>query len=259
LTLPAPKKRKSSKPDTTWQSRVEIMTEATDLGRIDHSARTVNRLAGARALLPLGWVLATIGYYGPWIGHATAALTLSGGDMAEFVKFLPGVLAGTLGVVRHFFYLPPLAVVSSVALLIASNRLAYPWLLRFLALLLCVPLSLQMLPPAWSPASLATPEFRLQAIGVALCWLMLAASWLLARLPAWFSGPLTAGLSLAAGAFPAWQLAAVKPAIDAVYGTPPALGWGMFLCLTGLALLALAGAILALPIRRGDVGLWTSR
>lgn len=235
------------------------MTEATDLGRIDHSARPASRLAGARVLLPLGCVLATIGYYGPWIGHATAALTLSGSDMAEFVKFLPGVLAGSLSVVRQLFYLPPLAVVSSVALLIASKRLAYPWQLRLLVLLVCVPLSLQVLPPAWSPASLATPEFRPQAAGVALCWLMLAASWLLARLPAWFSGPLTAGLSLAAGALAAWQMAVVKPAIDAVYGTAPTLGWGIFLCLAGLALLTTAGVTLTLRVRQGNVGLRTGR
>jgi hypothetical protein len=235
------------------------MAEATDLGRIDHGPRTANRLAAARLLLPLGWVLAAIGYYGSWIDHATAALTLSGSDMAEFVKFLPGAVDGTLDVVRRIFYLPPLAVVSSLALLIASKRLAYPRALRLLGLVLCVPLSLQLLPPAWSPASLATPEFRLQALGVALCWLMLAASWLLARLPAWFSGLVAGGLSLAAGALPAWQLAVVKPAIDAVYGTAPALGWGIFLCVAGLALLALASAIFAQQAGQGDVGLWTGR
>lgn len=235
------------------------MVEATDLGHIDRSARTADRLAATRLLLPLGWALTAIGYYGPWIDHATAALTLSGSDMAEFVKFLPGVLAGTLHIGRQLFYLPPLAVVSGVALVIASRRLAYPWPFRLLAVVLCVPLSLQLLPPAWSPTSLATPEFRLQAIGLALSWLLLAGFWLLARLPVWFSGLLTAGLAVAAGALPTWQLVLVKPAIDAIYGRAPALGWGIFLCLSGLAIVALAGVMLALQARKGDVGLWTGR
>ncbi len=212
-----------------------------------------------RLLLPVGWALAAIGYYGTWIAHAAAGLTLGGGDMAEFVKFLPAVLAGTLSIVRQLFYLPPLAVVAGVAFLIASERLAYPGLLRLLVLLLSVPLSMQFLPPAWSPASLASPEFRLQTITLGVCWLLLAAFSLLARLPAWFSGTLTASLALMAGVLPAWQLLAVKPAIDAVYGTAPTLGWGFFLCLAGLAIMTLVGALLVLQARQGDVGLWAGR
>ena len=227
-----------------------------EMGQIDRGARVASRLAGVRLLLPLGWALAAIGYYGPWINHATAALTLSGGDMAEFVKFLPGVLAGNLHLVRQLFYLPPLAVVAGVAFLVASERLAYPWLLRLLALLLCVPLSLQLLPPAWSPASLATPEFRPQAIALLLSWLMLAAFWFLSRLPAWLCGLLAARRSLAGIVLPAWQMALAKPAIDAVYGNPPAMGWGVFLCLAGLAVVFLTSLVLALQARRRDVGLW---
>jgi hypothetical protein len=231
-------------------------TEGRGLGRIDHAARSGSRLAIVRLLLPLGWLLAAAGYYGPWIAHATAALTLSGVDMAEFVKFLPAVRDGTLPIARQLFYLPPVAVVVGVALLVTSRRLAYPWLLRLLALALCVPLSLQLLPPAWSPASLGTPEFRLQALALGLCWLLLAASWLLGRLPAWLSGLFIAVLALAAGALSTWQLLLAKPYVDAVYGTAPALGWGFFLCLAGLAIMALVGGLLVLQSRRGDVGLW---
>lgn len=234
------------------------VAETKGLDHIGRTAHTGSRLAVVRLLLPLGWALAAIGYYGPWIDHTTAALTLCGGDLGEFVKFLPAVLDGTLEIVRQLFYLPPLAVVAGVAFLIASERLAYPWPLRLLALVLCLPLSLQLLPPAWSPASLVTAEFRLQALALGLCWLLLAASWLLGRLPTWFSGPLTAVLALAAGLFPIWQLLLVKPAIDAVYGTAPSLGWGFFLCLAGLVIMTLVGGMLVPQSRRSDVGLWAS-
>lgn len=235
------------------------IAQGKGMGHIDRTARTGSRLAVVRMLLPSGWLLAAIGYYGPWIDHATAALTLSGGDMAEFVKFLSAVQDGTVAILRQLFYLPPVAVVIGVAFLIASRRLVYPWPFRLLALALCVPLSLQLLPPAWSPASLFTPEFRLQAVALGVTWLLLAASWLLGRLPAWFSGSLTAVLALGAGLLPAWQLLLVKPHIDAVYGSARALGWGFFLCLTGLAIIILVGSLLVLQARRGDVGLWVGK
>jgi hypothetical protein len=235
------------------------LNSQTGLGQIDRSARTERRLTAVRWLLPVGWVLAAIGYYGPWISHGTAALTLSGADMAEFVKFLPGALDGSLGVVRQLFYLPPLAVVVSVALLVGSRWLRYPWPFRVLALILAIPVSLQMLPPAWSPSSLFAAEFRLQSIALGICWLLLAGFWLLGRLPLWVTGSLTAMLSLAAVALCTWQLLVVKPAIDTVYRTPPAVGWGFPVCMFGLVVMAAAAVADVLHTRQRSGGLWSSR
>lgn len=222
-----------------------------DRGWTGRAASDRGRLALVRFLLPAGWLLAAIGYYGPWIAHRTAALSLSGVDMGEFVKFLPGAANSSPAAWRQLFYLPSLAVVIGVALLIASRVLAYPWPVRFLALVGAVPLSLQLLPPAWSPASLLTPEFRLQALALALCWLLLAVHWLFARLPAWATSLPAALLALAATALPAWQMIQVKPAIDAVYGQAPPIGWGFYLCLLGLLAMALASSGLAWPRRHG--------
>jgi hypothetical protein len=217
--------------------------------RIDKPARDRQRLIGTRVLLPLGWVLAAAGYYGPWIAHGTAALTLSGVDMAEFVKFLPGVFDGSLQVTRQLLYLPPLAVVVSVALLVRSQRLHYPWPLRTLMLALAVPVSLQLLPPAWSFASLMTAEFRLQTVALGVSWVSLAGFWLWGRLPRWLTGSLSAALSLAAIGLSAWQLTIVKPAIDEVYGSPQPVGWGFYLCMAGLAIMA-AGSVMLVVLPR---------
>ena len=222
------------------------------MGKIHRSGREGRWLAIARLLLPMGWVLAAVGYYGPWIAHPTVALTLSGVDLGEFVKFLPGVLDGSLPMVRQLFYLPPLAVVVSVALLIGSRRLSYPWPLRVLALLLAVPVSLQLLPPAWSPSSLITAEFRLQVIALGICWLLLAGFGLWGRLPGWITASLSVLLSLAAVTLSSWQFLEVKPAIDQVYGSQRALapvGWGFFLCLVGLLLVAAGSVLLGLQDR----------
>jgi hypothetical protein len=206
-------------------------------------------MSSIRVLLPLGWALAAVGYYGAWIAHDTAALTLSGVDIGEFVKFLPNVVSGSLGIVRQLFYLPPLAVVLSVALLVGCRRLQYPWPLRTTFLVLAIPVSLQLLPPAWSVASLRTPEFCAQTIALGACWLALAGFWLWGALPARLTGSLSAALALAALILAAWQLALVKPAIDEVYRTPPSVGWGFYLCLAGLAVIAAGSLLLALQSR----------
>ena len=206
----------------------------------------------ARLLLPVGWLLAAVGYCGPWIAHTTAALTLTGPDMGEFVKFLPGVQDGSLVVIRQFLYLPPLAVVLGVALLVGSRSLRYCWPLRVVTIALSLPVSLQLLPPAWSPASLVTAEFHLQPIALGICWLSLAGFWVLGRLPIRLAALTSFVLALLAGGLSTWQFLVVRPAIDAVYHMPPAhstIGWGFILCQTGLAVMAAASVTLAVLAR----------
>jgi len=221
------------------------------LGAVDRAAEPRDNVAVVRTLLSAGWVLAALGCYGPWIAHPTAALTLSGVDLGEFVKFLPDVVDGSLKVIRQSFYLPPFAVVVSVALLIGSQQLRFPWYLRALGLILAIPVSLQLLPPAWSPSTLLTAEFRLQTLALALSWLVLAGFWLLGQLPSLLTGAVSAVLSLAAIVLPAWQFLTVKPAIDEVYLVPPAIGWGFPVCMIGLAFMAAGSVTLALRALRG--------
>ena len=57
-----------------------------------------------RHFILVGIILALVGYWGPWVDRKAAALVLSGLDMADFVKLLPGVRAGTERVVRELFY-----------------------------------------------------------------------------------------------------------------------------------------------------------
>jgi hypothetical protein len=236
---------------------VELSSESS-LSKIDRGSSPPNRLTVVRLLLPVGWALAAIGYLGPWIGHPTAALTLSGVDLGEFVKFLPDVLDGTSQAVRQLFYLPPFAVVVSVALLIGLRRLGYPWLFRALALILAVPVSLQLLPPAWSPSGLMTKEFYPQTIALGTCWLLLAAFSFLGSLPTWLSGSLSAMISLTATVIPAWQFFAIKPSIDRVYGTAPTVGWGLWVCMIGLVIMVAAGVLLVLRTRTRGMKSWSS-
>ena len=237
--------------------KVELGDESK-LGKIDRGASPRSHLTWVRLLLPVGWALAAIGYFGPWIGHPTAALALSGVDLGEFVKFLPEVLDGSSNVMRQLFYLPPFAVVVSVALLIGLRRLGYPWSLRVLGLILAVPISLQLLPPAWSPSVLMTPEFFVQTVALGICWLLLAISWPLGRLPTWLGGSLSALVSLIATVMPLWQFSTVKPFIDRVYGTAPTVGWGLWACVAGLLIIVAASVMLALGRRVRGRESWSS-
>ena len=232
------------------------MSTRANLGRVDRSPRAARRPGISRLLLLLGWLLASIGYWGPWIAHPTAALTLSGVDMGEFVKFLPQVLDGSLHVARQMFYLPAFAVVASIALLLGTRQLDFAWILRLPVLALSIPVSLQILPPAWSPASLATAEFRLQTVGLGICWLLLAGFWLLGRLPFRLVSSLASASALAGAALSAWAFWTVKPAIDRVYGTGALVGWGFFLCMAGLAAIAGTGLTLALQKLARSRGSW---
>lgn len=223
------------------------MSAQSDLRTLDITEPGLWRLPVARWLLAVGWGLAAVGFLGPWIAHPAAALALSGAEMAEFVKFLPQVLDGSLGITRQFFYLPPFTVVISVALLIGSPRLAYRGLSQAVVLLLAAALSLQILPPAWSPASMLASEFRAQAIALGGSWLLLASFWLWGRLPSWLPGAVSAVLSLVAIVLSLWQFLLAKPALDKVYGALPAAGWGLWLCVAGLATMAAVGGFIALP------------
>ena len=222
------------------------MSSQASLGRLRGEEQSHWELALVRWMLPIGWCLAAIGFLGPWVSHSTAALTLAGVDMGEFVKFLPGMLDGSLRLVRQWFYLPPFAITASITLLIGCHRLRYTKLVRALGLLLAIPVSLQLLPPAWSPASLMTAEFRTQTVALGIGWLLLAAWWLVRRLPAWLLGSASAAVCLAALLLPTWQYLIAKPAINELHGLSLSTGWGLFACLAGLAITAAASALLAL-------------
>ncbi len=196
--------------------------------------------------LLLGWLALALGMLGVWICHKTSALSLSGPDLGEFAKFLPGVQNGSLDLHRQFFYLPAVALSAGIALLIGSPRLRFPSWTRWLALLIGACVSLQLLPPAWSPPSLRSPELRAQAIGLFACWLLLACFWLLARLPLLISGALAGLLALLSSALSTWQTWVILCEVSALYGIAPSLGWGFWSVQIGLGLFAAAAFTMAL-------------
>jgi hypothetical protein len=175
----------------------------------------------------LAGLIGLIGYYGPWVPHKAAGLIVIGLDLAEYVKFIPEVASGRIALHREIFYLPLFAT-SAGASLFASRRVLPEWT-RWLLAFTAIPLALAMLPPAWNPAILLMPEFRLQTVAIALCLLLVPGATLLRGLP---DRPILVAiglLSLAAAVVPAWGFVQVHVAIETLYRQPLALGWGFWL------------------------------
>lgn len=187
----------------------------------------------------LGLLLGTgvIGYYGPWVPHKAAGLVVIGLDLAEYVKFLPDVIAGRVALMRELFYLPLFAASASAALL--AGRRSLPRWSRVMLGLISLPLAAAMLPPAWSPAVLLQPEFRLQVIAIIACWLLVPAALLTRYLPNRLILIIVLLLSLAAAIVPAWGFLQVHPGIEALYRRPLPWGWGFVVGTTGFLAAAL--------------------
>lgn len=197
-------------------------------------------------------LLGLAGYFGPWVAHRSAGLTVSGGDLGEYVKFIPQFMAGQIALRREIFYFPLFAG-SLIASLVASRR-ALPRGLRIVLGLAALPLALALLPPAWTPPLLLTPEFRLQTGALIFCLAMAPAVIVTRFLPDRLVLLLMAALAVPAAILPAWAFLEVRPAIAALYRQPLRLGWGFWAELIGFLLVAFWAVAQALsrPPQRRD-------
>ena len=191
----------------------------------------------------IGIALALIGYWGPWVNHKTAALVLSGLDMAEFVKFLPGVRSGTELMIRELFYLPPLAAALCLALIGSNRHWRYALWARAIMVMAAVALAIIVLPPyPFIFQALSSDEFRRQLLMAAGCLVAIAGTLLYRRLPKAIVAGLLIAISLVGAIPPVWQFFSIRGALDSVYGQPIHVGWGLWLMAVGFLVVAGTGA-----------------
>ena len=203
-----------------------------------------------RVLLPLGALLAFWGYVGPWVDHRVAGLAILGLDLGEYVKFLPLVRArddepvagGVLPAAgRDQPGVEPLYLAAGTTLAAARGRMADDRIAGIGAIVA----ALNMLPPAWTPQRMLTPEFQQQLAAILLCLAAVAFGPFLALLPRLVTGVIVILLSTAAAVVPVMQFFRVLPEIATLYNHNLVPGWGMYLMLIGLAMLAVLGGLLA--------------
>lgn len=191
-------------------------------------------------LLPLGALLALVGYVGPWVAHKAAGLVITGLDLAEYVKFVPQVRSGEIGLWRELFYLPLVAVSLVLSLWAYRQELALPGPVRVGMVVLAGIAALNLLPPAWTPGRLSTPEFQVQTGAMILCLALAAVGPFLALLlPRAVAVTAGAILPLAAGVAAAVNFLRLTPALNDLYNTSISLGWGMPVMLAGAGVMAI--------------------
>lgn len=208
-----------------------------------------SRFSFARWLILGGVALTLVGYFAPWIDHASAGLAILGIDLGEYVKFLAPVLTGEMQIWREGFYLPLLAVSLALSLYAFRDEMRHALWLRVAMLLVAGVAALNMLPPAWSPGLLRTAEFRMQTLWIVLALGALATSPLLALLPRWLPPLVVMPLALGGLWFSISQFIALLPAIETLYNHALTPAWGMWVMGAGLVALA-SGSLLAIPVMR---------
>lgn len=177
-----------------------------------------------------------IGFFGPWIPHKTAALTVTGYDLSEFTKFFPAVQGGTVPTTRALFLMPLLAAAVIIGLQV--RRPGFPPAARMLGVALAGALILFTLPPPESIfASEYRPQLLLSVTGALLVALTTLSGSLYVRIRgAWLTVMALTGLGLVI-----WQFLLLRPLVTDLYNAPVRPGWGLILCLSGLVVLALLG------------------
>jgi hypothetical protein len=184
---------------------------------------------GGFSLLGLGLVV--VGYFGPWIPHKTAALTVPGSELPWFAKSFAQVP-------REFFVLPLIA--AGVILSLTVQRHVTRPLARFGAVILGL---LVILASAPVYDSIFNPEYRGQLVLMIAGGVLVVLTLLTPRLPRRVWGVSIALLALL-GILPAlWQFAAFHPRVAALYDDGLGVGWGLFVCVAGFALILVRGIL----------------
>jgi len=202
-----------------------------------------------------GLLLIVAGYFGPWVPHKTAALTVTGFELAEFAKFFPQVQGGTVSVTRELFYLP-LVTLSILLALLAGRSTAR--LVRLIVPLFAAALLVGALLPysvvndvrqalAVHSSFPLDPQYTGQLVLVVAGTVFTLLAPLVRRFPRRLQGVLIALLALA-GAVPAlWQFVLLRPLVVALYsgneGGPLGLGWGLVTCVAGFSLILVYGTL----------------
>ena len=104
-----------------------------------------------------------------------------------------------------------------------------------------------MLPPAWTPPLLKTPEFLKQTIAIGVCLLAAVVSYpVLRRIPKAVPAVVTLALSISAAALSISAFVRLQPALVSIYGRPIPAGSGVWLVAFGAALLCVASFLFLL-------------
>ena len=229
-------------------------SEAHDISSssVPTSARNPSQHSSSRSTLPLaavliiaiGLFLLVRGYWGAWLPHYAAGLNILGIDLPEYIKFVPEVTSGQIPIKREIFFYPLLSLIIGLLLLATIQRPRLPLWFRGILLILAVPASLAMLPPAWTPPLLRTPEFRMQTLAIFFLLLAVILSPFIHR---YLPDSVRGVIFILAGIIPFLALSAFNrllPALEKLYTHPTQPGTAYYLVAIGAVFVGLGGVLL---------------
>jgi hypothetical protein len=197
----------------------------------------------------LGTVLVIAGCFGPWVPHRSAALTVTGYELAEFAKFFPEVQGGVISINRPLFYFPFVAALLLAAYFSGRSAIRSVHLVASLSvagifLVALLPYSAvdgarHALAARSSVALDSNTRNRLTLTFTGIALALMAP--LARRLSRRVQGSVVALVALIGVAPALWQFALLRPLIVELYDVPLVLGWGVIVCGIGAALLLFSG------------------
>jgi len=213
---------------------------------------------GAGLLLLGGVLCILVGYWAPWVDDPAAGLVQNGFELSEFVKLLPQVRNSREPVFRWLFFLPLPTVALGLSLWATRESrhclsgCAARWLgmapvaVSLLLLMILIP------PYPYTIGRLLGDEFRTRTILALLSWAAFPLT--LLRRTRWLARRrvlvLLAFLMIIGTASSIVQFLCLRDALNAVYGRPTLIGWGVWLMSAGM-LAILGGTALGFRQAKG--------
>lgn len=181
------------------------------------------------------WVIALVGYFGPWVGRRAAALAWNAYDLFDLLRLLPEIETGALSVNLQTLRLPLVGVAVLLPMLLVDVRSVW----RIGGAFVGAGLALATLPPypeivsAWRTPGWCVPFWwgvgAMLAAGIAI-W----AAPRLGRYRPWLLLAWLAVTTLPAAA----TFARLLPALRTLHAAPIGPGWGFWVCMGGLGCVA---------------------
>jgi hypothetical protein len=208
------------------------------------------RRVADRRLCLLGLALVFVGYFGPWFPHRTAALSVTGFELAEFAKFFPQVQGGVVAIYRSLFYTPLVAALILLGIFASQSairvvRLIVPLLAVAVLLAAVLPYpvveSVRRAVSARSPLTL-DPQYMGHLVLLLVGSVLSLLTPLARRLPRRVRDVLSLLLALAGAVLAGWQVVLLYPLVESLYTVRVGIGWGLVTCMVGFGLLLLSSA-----------------
>ncbi len=189
----------------------------------------------AQTLLRVGFTAILLGYFLVWLPQPVVGLSFIGLELGEWVKFIPQLRSGELGINRNIFYLPPITLSLMIILWTTNwpNNNWQTWVTRFLAIVI----AFLTFPALESILGEPPAQWLFRILLISLVVIFAAVMPLVQKWPHTLTGiiPWIAIMLLGfvGGILPTWAYFSITPVVEELVRTHVGAGLGLWLNLSG--------------------------